>query len=90
MLFTGAPAGHTNDLVARAHQRGLDVFTWTLRPENKFLSKAFRTAGDPSSFGNWEGEFDAILATGVDGVFCDHPDLGVAARDAYRRSKVGS
>ncbi len=90
MLFAGAPAGHTNDLVARAHQRELDVFTWTLRPENKFLSKAFRTAAEPSAFGNWEGEFEAILATGVDGVFCDHPDLGVAARDAYRRSQVAT
>ncbi|AWB87127.1 glycerophosphodiester phosphodiesterase family protein [Mycetocola zhujimingii] len=85
MLFAGAPAGHTNDLVERAHRRGLDVFTWTLRPENKFLSRAFRTNGEPSAFGNWEAEFDAILATGIDGVFCDHPDLGVAARDARRR-----
>jgi glycerophosphoryl diester phosphodiesterase len=84
MLFAGAPAGETNDLVSRAHQRGLDVFTWTLRPENKFLSKFFRTEGEPSDFGNWEAEFDCILATGIDGVFCDHPDLGFAARQARR------
>ncbi|MCP2030083.1 glycerophosphoryl diester phosphodiesterase [Okibacterium sp. HSC-33S16] len=84
MLFQGAPGGQTNDLVARAHRRGLDVFTWTLRPENKFLTKHFRTGGEPSEFGEWELEFDRILATGVDGVFCDHPDLGVAARQARR------
>lgn len=82
MLFAGARDGATNDLVARAHQRGLDVFTWTLRPENKFLNKYFRTEGEPSAFGEWEVEFDRILATGIDGVFCDHPDLGVAARQA--------
>lgn len=82
MLFAGAPAGQTNDLVDRAHARGLSVFTWTLRPENAFLSAPFRRAGKPSDHGNWEGEFARILESGIDGVFCDQPDLGVAARDA--------
>jgi glycerophosphoryl diester phosphodiesterase len=82
LLFSGDADGSTNDLVARAHQRGLAVFTWTLRPENAFLAPAFRSDGEQSEFGRWEAEFDAILRTGVDGVFCDHPDLGVAARDA--------
>ncbi|WP_411721209.1 glycerophosphodiester phosphodiesterase family protein [Mycetocola sp.] len=82
LLFSGDPDGSTNDLVARAHQRGLSVFTWTLRPENAFLARAFRSGGEPEDFGHWESEFDAILRTGVDGVFCDHPDLGVAAREA--------
>jgi glycerophosphoryl diester phosphodiesterase len=84
MLFAGAADGDTNDLVARAHRLGLDVFTWTLRPENKFLNPYFRTEGEPSEFGNWEVEFDSILGTGIDGVFCDHPDLGFAARQARR------
>ena len=74
--------GHTNDLVDRAHRRGLAVYTWTLRPENAFLSKTFRGVGDNAAHGDWQGEFGRILATGIDGVFCDHPDLGVAARDA--------
>jgi glycerophosphoryl diester phosphodiesterase len=82
MLFSGDPDGSTNDLVARAHQRGLTVFTWTLRPENAFLTPAFRSDGEPGEFGRWEEEFEAILRTGVNGVFCDHPDFGVAARDA--------
>ncbi|MFT4028737.1 MAG: glycerophosphodiester phosphodiesterase family protein [Protaetiibacter sp.] len=68
------------ELVDRAHAAGLEVFTWTLRPENKFLTKAFRS-GDAARWGNWRAEFDAVLATGVDGVFADHPDLAVAARD---------
>ncbi|GGE82789.1 glycerophosphodiester phosphodiesterase family protein [Mycetocola zhadangensis] len=84
MLFAGAQDGQTNDLVSRAHRRGLDVFTWTLRPENKFLNKSFRTEDEPSAFGHWEREFDAILATGIDGIFCDHPDLGFTARQARR------
>ena len=82
LLFRGAADGETNDLVARAHRRGLAVYTWTLRPENAFLSPAFRGAGAPVEHGNWRGEFGRILSSGVDGVFCDHPDLGVAARDA--------
>ncbi len=68
------------ELVDRAHRAGLQVFTWTLRPENKFLTKPFRT-GDASSWGDWRGEFESVFATGVDGVFADHPDLAVAIRD---------
>jgi glycerophosphoryl diester phosphodiesterase len=68
------------ELVDRAHGAGLEVFTWTLRPESKFLTKPFR-AGDAAHWGDWRGEFDAVLATGVDGVFADHPDLAVSARD---------
>lgn len=67
-------------LVARAHAAGLDVFTWTLRPENRFLAPARRAGGSPRDWGDWRGEFAGILATGVDGIFVDHPDLGVAAR----------
>lgn len=69
-------------LVARAHAAGLDVFTWTLRPENRFLAAPYRVGGSPRDWGDWRAEFAAVLATGVDGIFVDHPDLGVAARDA--------
>ena len=64
-----------SDLVERAHALGLQVFTWTLRPENRFLSRPFRRGGSPRQWGDWRGEFGAILDTGVDGVFADHPDL---------------
>ncbi|QEO09301.1 glycerophosphodiester phosphodiesterase family protein [Protaetiibacter larvae] len=69
------------ELVDRAHRLGLEVFTWTLRPENRFLTKPNRSAAGPREWGDWRAEFDAILATGVDGVFADHPDLAIAARD---------
>lgn len=65
-------------VVARAHARGLRVFTWTCRPENAFLSPGFRRGRDKGAFGDYEGEWRAIAAAGVDGVFVDHPDLGVA------------
>ncbi|GAA4486184.1 glycerophosphodiester phosphodiesterase family protein [Microbacterium panaciterrae] len=69
-------------LVARAHERGLVVFTWTCRPENAFLDERFRVPGEPAAFGDYRAEWARIGASGVDGVFVDHPDLGV---DAFRR-----
>lgn len=68
------------ELVDRAHRAGLEVFTWTLRPENKFLTKPFRT-GEAARWGQWRSEYESVFATGVDGVFADQPDLAIAARD---------
>lgn len=65
-------------VVADAHDRGLRVFTWTCRPENKFLIGQFRAWGGPAEFGDWEAEWSVIRDAGVDGVFVDHPDLGVS------------
>jgi len=64
-------------LVDDAHARGLLVFTWTARPENKFLAKEHRLPGDAANFGDYENEWGLIGLTGVDGVFVDHADLGV-------------
>lgn len=66
-----------NTVVADAHARGLTVFTWTCRPENGFLSPEFRGAGGKGDFGDYEAEWGVIARSGVDGVFVDHPDLGV-------------
>ncbi|MFL0411185.1 glycerophosphodiester phosphodiesterase family protein [Microbacterium paludicola] len=65
-------------VVADAHARGLQVFTWTCRPENAFLIPEFRGKGGKAAFGDYEAEWDVIRRSGVDGVFVDHPDLGVA------------
>lgn len=67
-----------NTIVQDAHARGLKVFTWTARPENAFLSAEFRSDGGKSAFGDYESEWAALARTGVDGIFVDHPDLGVA------------
>ena len=73
----------TTELVARAHEHGLSVFTWTLRPENCFLDSGYRVGAAEADWGDWRREFELILSTGVDGVFADHPDLAVAARDGF-------
>ncbi|HEX6954728.1 MAG TPA: glycerophosphodiester phosphodiesterase family protein [Agromyces sp.] len=67
-------------LVEAAHEAGLVVYTWTLRPENRFLAAPFRRGATRSAWGDWLGEFTRIMRTGVDGVFVDHPDLGIEAR----------
>lgn len=66
-----------NTIVPDAHARGLQVFTWTCRPENRFLSPEFRGSGGRAAYGDYEAEWAVIARTGVDGVFVDHPDLGV-------------
>lgn len=83
------PAEGQERLVARAHAAGLKVFTWTLRPENRFLNERFRRGTVARDWGDWRGEFDEVLATGVDGIFVDHPDLAIAALDGTRADTVG-
>jgi glycerophosphoryl diester phosphodiesterase len=68
------------ELVDAAHSAGLEVYTWTLRPENRFLAPGRRRGSSRAAIGDWDGEFRAVIETGVDGIFVDHPDLGVAAR----------
>jgi glycerophosphoryl diester phosphodiesterase len=70
-------------LVADAHARGIHVHAWTFRAENSFLPSSLRVGADPRSFGNLDAEFRAFLAAGVDGVFTDHADIGVRARDGF-------
>jgi glycerophosphoryl diester phosphodiesterase len=67
-----------SSVVADAHERGLRVFTWTCRPENAFLVGQFRVRGRAGAFGDYESEWALIRDAGVDGVFVDHADLGVA------------
>ncbi|MCD2441722.1 glycerophosphodiester phosphodiesterase [Agromyces sp. SYSU K20354] len=69
-------------LVEAAHAAGLEVYTWTLRPENRFLEPRFRRSSVRAAYGDWAAEFAEVLATGVDGIFVDHPDLGVDVRAA--------
>ena len=76
------PSPVRSGIVDRAHAVGLAVYTWTLRPENRFLPSPLRRGGDVAAFGDWERWYTSILRTGVDGVFADHPDLAVLARSA--------
>jgi len=78
-LATGQVDGGRK-LVDVAHRFGLQVFTWTLRPENRFLPPKCHVGLDQTDWGNWRDYFVALYSTGLDGVFADHPDLAIAAR----------
>ena len=62
------------DLVERAHRAGLLVHVWTLRADHQFLPAGYK--------GDAQAEFLRFQRLGVDGVFTDYPDIGVAA---YKR-----
>jgi glycerophosphoryl diester phosphodiesterase len=63
------------NLIQRAHQRGLLVHTWTFRDD----AYPSGYAGGPVS------EYLRFYRAGIDGVFSDHPETAVAAREIFRR-----
>ncbi|GEP35331.1 glycerophosphoryl diester phosphodiesterase [Nocardioides szechwanensis] len=70
-------------LVADAHRRGLVVHVWTVRDENQFMATNFRRGVNPIAKGDVHAEVLALLEAGVDGIFADHPDSAVDARDDW-------
>jgi glycerophosphoryl diester phosphodiesterase len=73
-------------IVAGFRELGLDVWTWTLRPENRFLPRRYRVQG--SAFGRYAAYWRRLLDAGVTGVFADHPDLALA--ELGRSTDVGA
>ena len=62
-------------LIADAHKAGLFVHTYTFRNEQKYLAGFYK--GDPAA------EFLTFYRAGIDGVFTDFTNTGVAARATY-------
>jgi glycerophosphoryl diester phosphodiesterase len=78
-------AGHSlapTSFVADAHAAGLVVHPYTFRNENQFLPLEDRSNGgaDPNAYGDAFAEDKRFFAAGVDGIFTDNADTGVAAR----------
>jgi len=71
--------GSPTSLIADAHVRGLEVHGWTFRAENVFLPNEFDSSANPAAYGDMAGQIRAFAALGIDGIFTDQPDLGVAA-----------
>lgn len=59
--------------VERLRARGLEVWAWTLRPENRYLPPRYRLPTGP--YGRYATYWRRLAAAGVTGVFADHPDL---------------
>ncbi|RZB20324.1 glycerophosphodiester phosphodiesterase [Streptomyces sp. F001] len=70
-------------LVTDAHKVGLVLHPWTLRNENPFLPADFRKGTDADAYGDVFGAYRAYFATGIDGIFTDHPDTGLLAREDF-------
>lgn len=66
------PDGSPTSLVADAKAAGLEVFAWTIRPENDFLPAQLRSGSDPAGVGCGDVVLAGLLiAAGVDGYFTD-------------------
>jgi len=78
--------GTPTSFVADAKAAGLQVHTWTLRPENPFLPVSLRKpdTASPSQRGDSVAEIQAYLKAGIDGFFTDDPAVGRAAVAAFK------
>lgn len=74
--------GAPTDLIARAHNAGLYVHTWTMRNEPTYLLPQY--ANDP------EAEMRQFLRLGVDGFFTDFPATGAKVAAQYITPEVRS
>lgn len=63
-----------------AHAAGLLVHPYTFRNENQFLPAELRKGTDPNAYGDAFAEDQQFFKLGVDGIFTDNADTGVAAR----------
>ncbi len=68
--------------LTRAAARGLDVWVWTLRSENKHLPAELRVGRRGRDHGDAERDVARFLDAGVTGVITDFPDVAVRARAA--------
>ena len=79
--IAGGALGAPGPLVDDVHAAGLAVHAFTFRDENIFLPTDLRRGPGDADRGDGLAECVAFLEAGVDGLFADHPDTAVAARD---------
>lgn len=70
--------GRVHPMLGRAIQAGLLVHPYTMRAEESFLTQAPNGVAQTVI-----GEAVELYSLGVNGMFFDQPDLGVAARDIF-------
>jgi glycerophosphoryl diester phosphodiesterase len=80
--FAAGPPRDTG-LARRARAAGLGIYVWTLRAENEFLPADLRWPGGAAAHGDLASEIRALLDSGITGLFSDHPDIAVHARNHW-------
>lgn len=77
LAFPGTAQGNPTPgpVIGDAHKAGLDVYIWTIRPENQFLPKPLWNGTTPAGRGNMNHVVDALIAAGADGIVTDAPGL---------------
>ncbi len=67
-----------SDIIRDAHAVGLQVNTWTFRPENQFMAVDFRNADGPNvrNVAGSVAEIRHMIEAGIDGFFTDDPAIG--------------
>lgn len=83
MIIPHDAAGNLTEptsLVRDAHAAGLKVHPYTFRAENAFLPTRLRNGSEPAAHGDIDAELRTFLATGIDGLFIDQPDIAVRLR----------
>jgi glycerophosphoryl diester phosphodiesterase len=84
MVMNESPDGTLTPttLVEHAHAAGLLAHVWTFRAENMFLPVALRRGTELAGRGDLAAEIQRHVEAGIDGLFCDQPDI---ARRALTR-----
>jgi glycerophosphoryl diester phosphodiesterase len=77
-------SGHNDLILTRAKKHRLLVVPYTLRADDEFL--LYNASNEVISGVN---ETRALFERGVDGVFIDQPDVGIAAREMYLTERKG-
>jgi glycerophosphoryl diester phosphodiesterase len=80
--------GQPTSLVRDAHRAGLTVTIWTMRAENQFLPAALRVGTNPADYGRAIEEDLAYMRAGIDGIFCDQPDICLLARADFAGART--
>jgi glycerophosphoryl diester phosphodiesterase len=82
-LAADGTLGVPTTLAHDAHAAGLELHTYTFRPENCYQAKNFWLGSDPATY-NEAGsiaEIRAYLDAGIDAFFTDDPAIGRKAVD---------
>lgn len=77
--------GTPTSVVKDAHAAGLVLHPYTVRNENTFLPTDLRRGSDPNAYGDSFAYFNALLGTGIDGLFSDNCDTALLAAAEFRK-----